>query len=85
MDFVTHFPRIPRRHDVVWMIVDQLTKSVHFLVMRMTFKLEEFYRLYILEIVRLRGVPVSIVSIGIPGLRHTFGRVSKRPWGHSWR
>ena len=43
-------------------IVDRLTKYTHFLEMRMTFTLEEFYRLYIREIVRLHGVPVSIVS-----------------------
>ena len=61
MDFVTHLPRTPRRHDV-WVIVDRLTKSAHFLVVRMTFTLEEFYRLYICEIVRLHGVLVSIIS-----------------------
>ena len=44
------------------MIVDQLTKSAHFLVVRMTFTLEEFCRLYIREIVWLHGVSVSIVS-----------------------
>ena len=42
--------------------VDQLTKLAHFLVMQMTFKLEEYYRLYIREIVWSHGVPVSIVS-----------------------
>ena len=62
MDFVTHFPWTPWRHDAVWVIVDWLTKSAHFLVMRMTFTLEEFCRLYIREIIRLHGVPVSIVS-----------------------
>ena len=62
MDFVTHFPRTPRRHDVVWVIVDLLTKSAHFLAVRMTFTLEEFCRLYTREIVQLHGVPVSIVS-----------------------
>ena len=62
MDFVTHLPRISRKHDAVWVIVDRLTKSAHFLAVRMTFTLEEFYRLYIWEIVRLHGVPVSIVS-----------------------
>ena len=41
----------------------RLTKSAHFLVVRMTFRLEEFYKLYIREIVRLHGVLVSI-SIG---------------------
>ena len=62
MDFVTHFPRTPWRHDAVWVIVDWLTKSAHFLAVRMIFTLEEFCWLYIREIVRLHGVPVSIVS-----------------------
>ena len=62
MDFVNHLPRTPRRHDVVWVIVDRLTKSAHFLVVRMTFTLEDFCQLYIREIVHLHGVPVSIVS-----------------------
>ena len=42
--------------------MDRLTKSAHFLAVRMTFALERFSRLYIQEIVRLHGVPVSIVS-----------------------
>ena len=62
MDFVTHFPRTSRGHDEVWVIVDLLTKSAHFLAIHMIFTLEEFYRLYVLEIVRLHGVQVSIVS-----------------------
>ena len=47
MDFVTHLPRTPQGHDAVWVIVDRLTKSSHFLAMRMTFTLERFCRLYI--------------------------------------
>ena len=47
MDFATHLPRISRKYDAMWVIVDQLTKSAHFLVVQMTFTLEEFYRLYI--------------------------------------
>ena len=62
MDFVTHLPRISQWHDVVWVIVDRLTKSTHFLAVWMTFTLEEFVRLYIREIVRLYGVLVYIVS-----------------------
>ena len=62
MDFVTHLPQTSWRHDAVWMIVDRLTKSAHFLPVQMTFTLEEFCRLYIREIVRLYGVLVSIVS-----------------------
>ena len=44
----------------MWVIVDQLTKSAHFLAVRMTFTLEEFCRLYIRDIVWLHGVSVSI-------------------------
>ena len=60
MDFMTHLPRTSWKHDAIWVIVDRLTKSAHFLAVRMTFTLEEFYRLYIREIVRLHGVPVSV-------------------------
>ena len=62
IDFVTHLPRTQQRHDAVWVIVDQLTKSAHFLAVRMTLASDTFCRLYIREIVRLHGVPVSIVS-----------------------
>ena len=62
MDFVTHLLRTPQGHDAVWVIVDRLTKSTHFLVVQMTFTLERFYRLYIREIIRLHVVLVSIVS-----------------------
>ena len=62
MDFVTHFPRTSLGHDVVWVIVDRLTKSAHFLAVQMTFTLEKFCRLYIREIIRLHGVPISILS-----------------------
>ena len=41
MDFATHFPWTLRGHDAVWVIVDRLTKLVHFLVVRVTFTLEE--------------------------------------------
>ena len=62
MDFVTHLPWTLQKHDAVWVIMDRLTKSAHFLVVQMTFTLEEFCKLNIREIVRLHGVPVSIVS-----------------------
>ena len=62
MDFVTHLPWTSRGQDTLWVIANRLTKSTHFLVMRLTTTLEEFCRLYIREIVRLHGVSVSIVS-----------------------
>ena len=83
MDFVTPLPWTQRRHDVIGVIVHLLTKSAHFLAVRMTFTLEEFCRLYIYKIVQLRRVLVSIVSDRDPRFWHTFGRVSRRPWGQS--
>ena len=61
MDFVAHLPRTSQGHDAVWVIVDRLAKLTHFFDMQMTFTVEEFDRLYIREIIRLQGVPVSIV------------------------
>ena len=62
MDFLTHLPQSSRGHDIMWVIVVRFTMSTHFLVVRMTFTLEVFCRLYIRMIVRLHGVPVVIVS-----------------------
>ena len=80
MDFVTHLPRTSQKHDAVGVIVDRLTKSTHFLAMRMTFTLEEFCRLYIWEIVRLHGVPVSIVLDWDPQFTAQFWK--EFPEGH---
>ena len=81
MDFVTHLPQTLRRHDVVWVIVDRLIKSTHFLAVRMTFTLEEFYRLYIYEIVWLHGVPVSIVSDKDPRFTAHFWKSFQKAMG----
>ena len=62
MDFVTHLPRTFRGHDTIWVIVDQLTKSAHFLVMNLRMSMAKLVQLYIKEIVRMHGVPSSIVS-----------------------
>ena len=81
MDFVTHLPPTSRKHDVVWVIVDRLTKSAHFLAVRMTFTLEEFCKLYIQEIVRLHEVPVSIVSDRDPRFTGHFWKSLQRAMG----
>ena len=81
MDFVTHLPRTQRRHDVVCVIVDWLTKSAHFLAVRMTFTLEELCRLYIREVVRLHGVLVSIVSNRDPRFTAHFWKSFQKAMG----
>ena len=81
MDFVTHLLRTPQGHDAVWVIVDRLTKSAHFLAVPMTFTLERFCRLYIREIVRLHGVPVSIVSDRDPRFMAHFWKSFQKAMG----
>ena len=62
MDFVTSLPLTQKKYDAVWVVVDRLTKSAHFLRVRMDYSLEKLARLYVDEIVRLHGIPVSIIS-----------------------
>ncbi|OMO91869.1 reverse transcriptase [Corchorus capsularis] len=62
MDFVMGLPRSTKGNNVIWVIVDRLTKSAHFLPIKSTTPLDKLAQMYVDEIVRLHGVPVSIVS-----------------------
>jgi hypothetical protein len=62
MDFVTGLPRTSAGHDSIWVIVDRLTKSAHFIPIKITFPLPKLAEIYIVVIVKLHGVPSSIVS-----------------------
>ena len=62
MDFVTGLPRTLGGNNAIWVIVDWLTKSAHFLLMKVNFSMDCLASLYVKEIVRMHGVPVSIVS-----------------------
>ncbi|GJY00150.1 putative reverse transcriptase domain-containing protein [Tanacetum coccineum] len=62
MDYITKLTRSIGGYDTIWVIVDRLTKSAHFLTIREDYKLEKLSRLYINEIVARHGVPVSIIS-----------------------
>ncbi|KAG8493153.1 hypothetical protein CXB51_010525 [Gossypium anomalum] len=62
MNFVSGLPLSPKKKDVIWVIVDRLTKSAHFISVHMDYSLDRLAELYISEIVKLHGVPVSIIS-----------------------
>ncbi|GJS64304.1 reverse transcriptase domain-containing protein [Tanacetum coccineum] len=62
MDFITKLPRTRNGHDAIWVIVDRLTKSDHFLPIREDFKMDRLARLYLNEIIARHGVPISIIS-----------------------
>ncbi|GKB80148.1 putative reverse transcriptase domain-containing protein [Tanacetum coccineum] len=62
MDFVTKLPKTTNDYDTIWVIVDRLTKSAHFLPMRENDPMEKLMKLYMKEVVTRHGVPVSIIS-----------------------
>ncbi|KAL5567050.1 hypothetical protein UlMin_030214 [Ulmus minor] len=62
MDFIVGLPKTRNWYDSIWVIIDRLTKSSHFLPVRTTYTLDQLADLYVREIVRLHGVPVSIIS-----------------------
>ena len=57
MDFIVGLPRTTNGFDTIWVIVDRLTKSAHFLAIRISYSMEQLAQLYLKEIVRLHGVP----------------------------
>ena len=62
MDFVSGLPITQRKHDYVCVIIDRLTKSAHFIPVRIDYSLDRLAKLYVDKIVRLHGVSLSIVS-----------------------
>ncbi|GJX76242.1 putative reverse transcriptase domain-containing protein [Tanacetum coccineum] len=62
MDFVTKLPKTSSGHDTIWVIVDRLTKSAHFIPTRETDSMETLTRLYIKEIASWHGVLIFIIS-----------------------
>jgi hypothetical protein len=62
MDFITGLPTTPKGNDSIWVIVDHLTKSTHFLPVKNAFQPPQYAEKYIAEIVRLHGIPKTIVS-----------------------
>ncbi|GJW37051.1 putative reverse transcriptase domain-containing protein [Tanacetum coccineum] len=62
MDFVTKLPKTESGQDTIWVIVDRLTKSAHFLPMKETDSMEKLTRQYLKEVVSRHGVPVLIIS-----------------------
>ena len=62
MDFVSGLPVSASKKDAIWVVVDRLTKSAHFIPVRMDFSLDKLAELYVSQIVRLHRIPISIVS-----------------------
>ena len=80
MDFVAGLPRTSRGFDSIWVIVDRLTKSAHFLPVQSSFSAERLARNYIREVVRLHGVPSLLYQIGVLCSRLAFGGTLRMSW-----
>ena len=73
MDFMTHLPRTTKGNDLIWVIVDKLTKCAHFLAINQKMSMDKLAELYVREVVTMHGVPTSIVS-------HRDSRFTSRFW-----
>ncbi|KAL8113741.1 hypothetical protein AgCh_020872 [Apium graveolens] len=74
MDFVTGLPRTKTNHDAIWVIIDRLTKSAHFLPINERYTVDKLVDIYLKEIVVRHGVPVAIVSDRDPRFNSRFWR-----------
>ncbi|GJR34125.1 DNA/RNA polymerases superfamily protein [Tanacetum coccineum] len=81
MDFVTGLPTTQKRHDAIWVVVDRLTKSAHFLPIRKNYGISKLAEIFRQEIVRLHGTPTSIMSDRDPKFTSHFWKGLQKAWG----
>ncbi len=62
MDFVVGLSIASNKHDSIWVIVDRLTKTAHFIPVRANYSMDKLAQVYMVEIIKLHGAPVIIVS-----------------------
>jgi hypothetical protein len=62
MDFILGLTKTPTGEDSIWVVVDRLTKSAHFIPIKVKDPIDKLARLYVQNVVRLHGVPSAIIS-----------------------
>ena len=62
MDFITGFPKTQKGNDVIFVVIDRLSKVAHFLPVRESITPSHLADLYVSRIVSLHGVPLEINS-----------------------
>jgi len=83
MDLIMGLPRTTKEHDVIWVIVDRLTKIANFLSLKTTDTSGQLADLYIKEIIRLHGIPPSIVSDCATKSFSNYGMFFKLQWAQN--
>ncbi|GJU66910.1 putative nucleotidyltransferase, ribonuclease H [Tanacetum coccineum] len=81
MDFVTGLPRTFKKNDAIWVVVDRLTKSAHFLPIQQGYSVSKLAEIFQQEIIRLHGTPTSIVSDRDPRFTSRFWKGLQNAWG----
>jgi hypothetical protein len=82
MEFIVGLSLMARRHDSIFVVVETLTKSAHFIPVNTMHYVPDIARFFINDIVRLHGIPKQSYLIEDWCLQDVFGPVSKRPWEH---
>ena len=62
IDFIVGLPKTAKGYDSIWVVVDRLTKSAHFIPVKTGYKSHQYAELYIARIVSLHGIPKTIIS-----------------------
>ena len=62
MDFIVGLPRTQKGYDSIWVVVDRLTKSTHFVPVNTRYSAKKYAELYNNRILCLHGVPKTIIS-----------------------
>jgi hypothetical protein len=61
MDFIVGLPMTARKFDSIWVIVDRLSKSAHFMPVNTKYRVEKYAEIYIAHVLCLHGVPKTII------------------------
>jgi hypothetical protein len=85
MDFVTGLPKTFKRNDTIWVVVDRLTKSAHFLPIQEGFPVSRLSEVFLKEIIRLHGTPSLIVSDRDPRFTSRFWKGFQAAWSTKLR
>nr|GEV10928.1 putative reverse transcriptase domain-containing protein [Tanacetum cinerariifolium] len=83
MDFVTKLPKSSQGYDIIWVVVDWLTKSTIFTPMRETDPVEKLARMYLKEVVTRHGIHISIIYDRDPRFASNFWRSLQKSLGTS--
>ena len=79
--FVTGLPILCYHHDLIWVVVDRLTKSAYLLLVHTSYTTDDYARLYMQELVRQHGVPSSIILDRVTQFTSQFWRVFQQGLG----